>query len=105
MGRYSLNYSEIKLQNNKLNAYQLTTLDYRGEIGVIIENIEPRIKDLVIDEEGRATGIEYGKSYVISKGERIAQLRLVEVPKMAFIEVEKINETQRNAGGYGSTGR
>ena len=105
MGRYSLNYNEIKLQNNKLNAYQLTTLDYRGEIGISLENIEPKIKDLVIDEEGRATGIEYGRSYSIGKGERIAQLRLVEVPKMAFLEVEKVSETTRNIGGYGSTGR
>lgn len=87
------------------NSVALIDSDYRGEIGVILENIEPKIKDLILDEEGRATGIEYGRSYSIGKGERIAQLRLVEVPKMAFLEVEKVSETTRNIGGYGSTGR
>ena len=87
------------------NSVGLIDSDYRGEIGIILENIEPKIKDLVLDEEGRATGIEYGRSYSIGKGERIAQLRLVEVPKMAFLEVEKVSETARNIGRYGSTGR
>ena len=78
--------------------------DYRGEIGVILENIEPKIADLVIDEDGRATGILYGKSYHIEKGERIAQIVIFETPTMAFSEVSKVNETVRGEGGFGSTG-
>ena len=78
--------------------------DYRGEIGVILENIEPKIVDLVIDEDGRATGILYGKSYHIEKGERIAQIVIFETPTMAFSEVSKVNETVRGEGGFGSTG-
>lgn len=78
--------------------------DYRGEIGVILENIEPKIVDLVIDEDGKATGILYGKSYHIEKGERIAQIVIFETPTMAFSEVSKVNETVRGEGGFGSTG-
>ena len=78
--------------------------DYRGEIGIILENIEPKIADLVIDEDGKATGILYGKSYHIEKGERIAQIVIFETPTMAFSEVSKVNETVRGEGGFGSTG-
>ena len=78
--------------------------DYRGEIGVILENIEPKIVDLVIDEDGKATGVLYGKSYHIEKGERIAQIVIFETPTMAFSEVSKVNETVRGEGGFGSTG-
>lgn len=79
---------------------------YRGEICVPMENIEPRIKDLVIDDNGKATGILYGSSYNIEKGERIAQARLVEVPTISWIKVSNILEfdSDRGEGGFGSTG-
>ena len=78
--------------------------DYRGEIGIIVENIEPKIVDLTIDDEGKVTSIEYGKTYHIDKGERIAQIVIFETPTMAFSEVSQVNETTRGEGGFGSTG-
>ena len=86
------------------NAPGCVDSDYRGEVGVILENIEPKIVDLVIDEDGKATGVLYGKSYHIEKGERIAQIVILETPTMAFSEVSKVNETARGEGGFGSTG-
>lgn len=77
---------------------------YRGEICVIMENVDAKIKDLVIDDDGKATGILYGSSYHIEAGDRIAQARLVEVPTMAFEEVEELEDTDRGEGGFGSTG-
>lgn len=77
---------------------------YRGEICVIMENVDAKIKDLVIDNDGKATGILYGSSYHIEAGDRIAQARLVEVPTMAFEEVEELEDTDRGEGGFGSTG-
>ena len=79
---------------------------YRGEICVPMENIEPNIIDFVLDEDGKATGILYGSSYTIEKGERIAQARLVEVPTISWNEVSNIldYESDRGEGGFGSTG-
>lgn len=78
---------------------------YRGEIGVIIENIEAPIKDITIDEEGKVTSILYGSTHTIGEGQKFAQIVLSEVPKVHFLEVEDIleTETERGSGGFGST--
>lgn len=59
--------------------------DYRGEFGIIIRNIG-------------------SETYRASKGERIAQGVLNEVPVAQFFEVSELDETDRGVGGYGSTG-
>ena len=58
--------------------------DYRGEIKIIIENIG--------DNE-----------VLINQGDRIAQGVLCKVPQANFIEVDKLDETERGDGGFGST--
>lgn len=81
---------------------------YRGEIGVICENTANRIEDVTydFDENGRPviTSILHGAPIVIGKGERFAQMRLVEVPTAAFYEVEQVSESERGEGGFGSSG-
>lgn len=79
---------------------------YRDEIKVIIENVEPPIKDITIDEEGKVTSILYGSDFFIGKGEKFCQLVLSEVPKIAFYRVENITEVDDidRGGGFGSTG-
>lgn len=37
-------------------------------------------------------------------GDRIAQLVIVPVPLVQFVEVDQLSETERNTSGYGSTG-
>ena len=84
---------------------------YRGEIGVIIENIAAPIADITydFDENGKPviTSILHGESYTIHNGDRIAQAVLSEVPLANFITVESLpdllNDT-RGEGGFGSTG-
>lgn len=79
---------------------------YRDEIKVIIENVEPPIKDLTIDNEGRVTSVLYGSDFFIGKGEKFCQLVLSEVPKIAFYRVDNIAEVDDidRGGGFGSTG-
>lgn len=40
----------------------------------------------------------------IKKGERIAQLVIQKVPVVALMEVDELDETDRGAGGFGSSG-
>lgn len=80
---------------------------YRGELCVIIDNIEPPIKDITydFDDNGRPiiTSILHGSDMTIGKGEKFAQLVLMEVPKAVLFQVENLDDTERGEGGFGST--
>jgi dUTP pyrophosphatase len=60
--------------------------DYRGEVKVILANLG-------------------SEPFEVRRGERIAQLVPATVVKAAFDEVASLEETQRGAGGFGSTGQ
>lgn len=88
---------------------------YRDEIGVIIENVDPPIKNIdsepIFDSEGKLDGfkikgIEYGSSYTIGKGEKFAQLVLNEISKVSFHEIDDVSNISNDGrnGGYGSSG-
>ena len=82
---------------------------YRDEIGVIMENIEPPFKDIdyEFDENGEIhiKSILHGEAYTIAPGQRFAQMRLVQVPKAEFVQVESVGEIgEDRSGGFGSTG-
>ena len=82
---------------------------YRDEIKVIVENIEPPIKDIEYDFDNNGTpiikSILHGAAYTIGKGEKFCQLVLCEVPKVAFYRVDNVQEIGDNRnGGFGSTG-
>ena len=92
------------------NSVGLVDSQYKGVIGVIIENIEPPIKDITyeFDDSGRPilTSVLHGQSYTISKGERFAQMRLVEVPTANFFRVESVDGIgDDRGGGFGSSGK
>lgn len=81
---------------------------YRDEICVIIESVEPPIRDLTyhFDEDGsiKIDSILHGANQYIGKGEKFAQLVLMEVPKASLYEVESISEIGENrGGGFGSS--
>jgi dUTP pyrophosphatase len=78
---------------------------YRDEIGVICDNIDPVIRSAKMDDNGRLYDVEWGSDIMLSKGEKIAQLVLSEVPKAIFYEVESVaNMGEDRGGGFGSTG-
>ena len=82
---------------------------YRDEIKVIVENIEPPIKDIEYDFDDNGTpiikSILHSAAYTIGKGEKFCQLVLMEVPKAALYRVEQVGEIGENrGGGFGSTG-
>ena len=93
------------------NTPGLIDSQYRDEIGVIIENIEPPITEIESEYDADKDqmiikSFLYGKDYTISKGERFAQMRLVEVPTAALYEVENVNAFEGNrGGGFGHSGK
>jgi len=69
------------------NAPATIDQDYRGEIGIILHNINTE------------------KSYTIEKGMKVAQLILEKVPKINWVEVDEIStETGRGINGFGASG-
>jgi len=106
----------VKTKLRVANSPGTIDANYRDEIGVIIENIEPKITDIEFEavyEEGNqipsyyiVKSFETGKSYVIEKGQRFAQLVLSEVTSASFYQVEDVKEIGGNrGGGFGHTGQ
>ena len=106
----------LKTKMRVANAPGTIDSNYRGEIGIIIDNIEPPIKDItyehVLNEDGtvkelKVTSILHGAPCHIQKGDRIAQLVLSEVPLAHFYKVENISvfDSERGEDGFGSSGK
>ena len=68
-----------------LNAPGTIDSDYRGEVKVILINL------------GDA-------DFTVNNGDRIAQLIVAPVTQGIFVKTDKLDETERGAGGFGSTG-
>ncbi|MDQ6951964.1 MAG: dUTP diphosphatase [Mariprofundaceae bacterium] len=69
-----------------LNSPGTIDADYRGEVGVIL--------------------INHGcKPFVVQRGDRIAQMVIASFVQADFQTVNALDETQRGAGGFGSSGK
>ena len=69
-----------------LNSPGTIDADYRGEIGVILINLSQ-------------------EDFSIQNGDRIAQMVIASYQKVDFVEVDELDTTSRNDGGFGSTGK
>lgn len=59
--------------------------DYRGEIGIILINLS-------------------AEDFLVTHGERICQMVINKVEMVAWSEVDKLEDSDRGAGGFGHTG-
>ena len=79
--------------------------DYHEEIGVILENICPKVLDVDLYDAEHNVVKEFGRDITIGAGERFAQMRLVEVPRVKWREVSSLGvQLEDHGAGYGSTG-
>lgn len=81
---------------------------YRDEVAIIVENIEPKIKDVDYDYESDGSLIvrsfEFGATHTIGAGEKFAQLVLAEVPKVSWCQVDSVMAIgEDRGGGFGSS--
>ena len=60
--------------------------DYRGELKIILYN-------------------HGNKDFIVNNNDRVAQIVLMPILKIDFEEVDKLPETLRGSGGFGSTGK
>lgn len=76
--------------------------DYRGELKVCLV----KLSNVQIKHGPGATFTQHsdGHTFAIRKGDRIAQLVITPVLRASLQEVEKLDETVRGEGGFGSTG-
>lgn len=68
-----------------INGIGTVDSDYRGEIGIPLVNLSQ-------------------EAFVVEPGMRIAQMVVAQYVQFAWDEVETLSETDRGAGGYGSSG-
>ncbi|ASS51006.1 MAG: deoxyuridine 5'-triphosphate nucleotidohydrolase [Candidatus Fluviicola riflensis] len=69
-----------------LNSPGTIDSDYRGEVGVLLVNLS-------------------NEAFVIENGERIAQMVVAAHEQASWKEVSELSDTDRGAGGFGSTGK
>jgi dUTP pyrophosphatase len=69
-----------------LNTPGTIDADYRGEIKIILINLSQ-------------------EPHVIQPGDRIAQMVIQKIERAVLLPADELNETQRNEGGFGHTGK
>ena len=69
-----------------LNTPGIVDAGYRGELMVVLVNLDP------------------AEPYEVQRGDRIAQLLLLRIGEATFTPVDELPASERGAGGFGSTG-
>lgn len=102
----------LKTKLRQPNGIGIIDSDYRGEVAMMFDNIaeEPVFTDAypwkidgTVDQMYEGGGEQYN-TYLIRKGDRVAQGMIVPFATAYFTVVDELGETERGAGGFGSTG-
>lgn len=113
----------LKTKLRVANSPGTVDVDFRGEVSVLIDNIaQLEVSDIDMNERDVVYGkscildtidgeyyhgnwIDYPwKTYIIRKGDRIAQGVLAAVSRASFEEVAELDDTERGDGGFGHSG-
>lgn len=101
----------LKTKLRQSNGIGVIDSDYRGEVAMMFDNTSvpmgwtdtvPWKVDGTPDRSYAGDG-EIDGTYRIRKGDRICQGIITEVPQATFIQVNELCETERGAGGFGSS--
>lgn len=84
-GIYPRSGLALKVGLSNANAIGVIDSDYTGEVGIIALNTS-------------------SEPIVINPGDRVAQIIFQRYERCNWIEVDKLEETERRSGGYGHTG-
>jgi len=95
--------SSVRKYNLTLsNCVGLIDNDYRNSMKVCFNyNFQP--KDLFATHTGEIVG-DINMNKIYKKGDKICQLKFTEVVGVEFKLVDKLSDTDRGMGGFGSTG-
>lgn len=117
----------LKTKLRVANAPGTVDASFTGEVGIIIDNISDsdveeigyrrvygyidgtftetkRGETYDTNEDETTRNIIPNTTYIIRRGDRIAQAVIQRLPAVTFAEVDELDETERGSDGYGSTG-
>ncbi|ETK27997.1 deoxyuridine 5'-triphosphate nucleotidohydrolase [Paenibacillus larvae] len=106
----------LKTELRQPNSVGTIDSDYRGEVFLMLENlryINLHLKDdLIYVKYCRSISMDLIRvegrvligSYLIQKGDRLAQGIIAPVERAKFTVVDELSGTERGAGGFGHTG-
>lgn len=97
------------------NSVGVVDSHYRGDVEfrfkrilmpVLVDTmIAPPTGDVLKDAQNtrKVPGLAYRDDFIYKEGDKIGQLVIMPIPEITLVETDKLTETDRGEGGFGST--